>query len=87
MTVMDCLEMRIGHETYLFKNDADVVAASEAMLKGAMMYSLADHTHPAAHAGIVAVETHIRRVPVETTVKRARMALGAGVRPLDGRRA
>lgn len=74
---MSCnvVEMRIDHEVYLFGNEEDAKAASAAMLRGAKIYSPEHHSDRGGKVGIMPIETHVRRVCVGVSERKAVQAL------------
>ena len=70
-----CWEMRIDHEVYVFANEQDAAAAATAMQRGAKIYSPANHDDLSGKVGIACIETHVRRIVISVSERRARKAL------------
>ena len=79
MKTVDCWELMIGHEMYLFASHADAVGAVAAMMRGAQLYGPADPNHKAARVGLKPIEARIQRREIAVPMARAVAALGAGV--------
>lgn len=73
---LDCWELQIGHEIYLFLTQQDAVSAGAAMIRGAQVYSPANPLHKERTVGLSAIEVQIRRRPVPVLVANGVAALG-----------
>ena len=79
MRTIDCWELMIGHEIYLFATQQDALLACGAMGRGARMYSPADPEQPGVRVGLQPIECRIQRRAVQAPMARAVAALGEAV--------
>jgi len=80
MKTVECWELMIGHEMYLFVTHQDAVGALAAMIRGAQLYGPADPNHKALRVGMKAIEARIQRREVTAPMASAVAALGNGIR-------
>lgn len=79
---LDCWELCIGHEVYLFSSHQDAISACAAMIRGAQVYSPANPSTPNVRVGLQPIEGIIRRRSVPVEVANAVSALGCDVKRL-----